>query len=82
MTDNELDEMLWDDAWTLTLTRAQAVCVLWSIFDFPYSVQSLQDDHGVSPERLLASVQRLSMMVTPENMNQVAYEITPAEERG
>lgn len=76
LTDAELDEMLWGEVWTLATTRVQAILALWEIVGTPYSLEWMLAEHGVTAERVLRSVQRLSILqVTPENLHEQAMYV-------
>ena len=73
LTDAELDEMLWDEVWTLATSRVQAILALWEIVGTPYALEWMLAEHGVTTERVLRSVQRLSILqVTAENLHEQA----------
>lgn len=73
LTDAELDEMLWDEKWTHATSRVQAILALWEIVGTPYALEWLLAEYGVTAERVLRSVQRLSILqVTAENLHEQA----------
>ncbi len=76
LSEQELDDILWENYYFLATTRAQAMEVIWSEFANGSLQAWALDSWQITTDDLLHSFARLTLRLVGTDVNEYAYEPT------